>query len=59
MSKTNYEEMMDHMTIDTFTMMIVNGDYFNKCYHCKYNKSACNDECFRGIKEWLKSRSLQ
>lgn len=60
MSKTNYDVMMEEMDESTLAMFIAQSGYENSCCYCVYIKDKhCNFECYQGIKEWLKSQSLQ
>lgn len=56
MAKTNYDVMLENMTVDKMTDLIKDSTETNTCVNCAYwhEEEKCPDfACSLGIKLWL------
>lgn len=56
MAKTNYDVMLENMTVDKMADLIKDSTETNTCLNCayRYEAEACPDfACSLGVKLWL------
>lgn len=59
MQKTNYEVIMENMTVDQLATYIDRSEYENSCKKCIYYPKKCEvSMCHDGIKQWLLLESV-
>ena len=59
MEKTNYDVIMENMTIDKLTELINGNHMWNPCRYCIYKDSECSAfYCTKGIKRWLERKHV-
>lgn len=60
MPKTNFDEVMENMTVDQLASYIDRTEYENSCKKCcvYYDKKCDPSMCVDGIKQWLLSEKV-
>ena len=52
---TQYDKLLQEMTIDKMTCLLRNTEGTDCCEYCVFKDDVCNNDCYRGIRLFLES----